>query len=69
MTTMEIKNLAKWTAELWRQYQLTMTSKMENEDFDKLVEELNRIWEESGKDELIFGIAAAMVDDIERRTK
>ena len=67
MTSEEIKNLAKWTAELWKLYQKCMMTDMQQWDFDALIEELQRIWEESGRDPLILDMGAAFADDIERR--
>lgn len=67
MTTEEIRNLAKWTAQLWKTY-LTFTQTVMNQwDFDRLVEELKSIYEESGCEPLILDMGAAFAADIERR--
>lgn len=67
MTNEEIKLIAKWTAQLWKLYQNFTQTVMNQWDFDRLVEELRRIYEESGCNPLILDMAVAFADDIERR--
>lgn len=67
MTDEEIKLLAKWTAQLWELYKKYLKVDMQQWDFDALIEELQRIWEESGREPLILDMGAAFADDIERR--
>lgn len=67
MTNEEIKLIAKWTAELWKLYQQYTQTVMQQWDFDRLLDELRRIWEESGCDPLILDMSIAFAKDIERR--
>ncbi len=67
MTEEEIKLLAKWTAQLWELYKKYLKVDMQQLDFDALIEELGRIWENSGREPLILDMGTAFADDIERR--
>lgn len=67
MTTEDIRLIAKWTAALWKLYQNFMQTKMNQWDFDRLVDELRKIYEDSGCDPLILDMGIAFADDIERR--
>ena len=67
MSQEEIKLIAKWTAQLWKLYQNFTQTVMNQWDFDRLVEELKRIYEESGCEPLILDMGAAFAADIERR--
>lgn len=67
MTNEEIKLIAKWTAELWKLYQQFTQTVMQQWDFDRLLDELRRIWEESEHDPLILDMSIVFMKDIERR--
>lgn len=69
MTDEEIKDLAKWTAELWNLYKKYLRVDMQQWDFDRLLDELRRIWEESGHEPLIMDMGLAFADDLDRRCK
>lgn len=63
----ELKTLAKWTAKLWEIYSKWFGVKMTSADFDTLLEETKRIWEDSGEDQLILDMSAAFMNDLDRR--
>lgn len=67
MTTEEIRNLAKWTAQLWKLYQECTQTVMNQWDFDRLVDEVRKIYEASGCEPVIFDVGMAFMNDIERR--
>lgn len=63
----EIKNLAKWTADLWRLYQKYMMTEINQWDFDALIAELRIIWENSGRNELVMDMCCTFSADLDRR--
>lgn len=69
MTKEEINILAKWMYEVWQTYCKYMQVEMNEWDWDRLSEELERIWVASGRNKLILDVCVAYADDIERRDK
>ncbi len=67
MTQEEIKLIASWTAQLWKLYQQFTQTYMNQWDFDRLVDEVRKIYEASGCDPLILDIGMGFMNDIERR--
>ena len=67
MTNDELKLLARWMSEVWKTYCKYMQTEMNQWDWDRLRDELDRIWEESGQSELIFDLEMACANDLERR--
>lgn len=67
MTKEEINIIARWMSEVWKCYCKYMQVEMNQWDFDRLRDELDRIWEESGQNELILNMGVAISNDIERR--
>lgn len=67
MTKEEINILAKWMSEVWQTYCKYMQVEMNEWDWDRLRDELEAIWEKSGRHKLILDVCAAYADDIERR--
>lgn len=67
MTTEEIELIAKWTHELWRVYLKFSQTVMNQWDFDALMDEIRKIWEESGQNDLVFDLGMGFANDIERR--
>ena len=65
----EIKLLAKWTAALWEVYKKYFGMEMKQEHFDALVDELRRIYEDSGENQLVMDMSTAFANDLDRRTK
>ena len=63
----EIKLLAKWTAALWGVYKKYFGLDMKQEHFDRLVDELRRIYKDSGENQLIMDMSMAFANDLERR--
>lgn len=69
MTKEELNLIARWMSEVWQTYCKYMQVEMNEWDWDRLRDELERIWEESGRHPLIFDMEMAVQDDIERRQK
>ena len=69
MTAEEIRLLAKYMAEVWKTYCKYLQIDMQQWDWDRLRDELDRIWEESGRNPLILDSEMAYAADIERRQK
>ena len=69
MTSEEIKLIAKWTAQLWTLYQQFTQTRMNQWDFDRLVDEVRKIYEASGCEPVIFDVGMAFMNDIERRQR
>lgn len=67
MTHEEIELIAKWTHELWGVYLKFSQTVMNQWDFDRLLDELRRIYEESDQNDLILDMGLAFANDIERR--
>lgn len=63
----ELKDLSRWTAELWKVYQRVVLTKISQEDIDYILAEVKRIWLESGQNELIEDMGIAFLNDIDRR--
>lgn len=69
MTKEELNLIACWMSEVWQTYCKYMQVEMNEWDWDRLRDELQRIWEESGRNQLILDVSLAYADDIERRDK
>lgn len=67
MTKEELNMLARWMSEVWKCYVKYMQIDMNQWDWDRLRDELDRIWEESGHNPLILDTEMAYAADIERR--
>lgn len=67
MTKEELNMLARWMSEVWKCYVKYMQIDMNQWDWDRLRDELDRIWEESGHNPLILDSEMAYAADIERR--
>ena len=67
MTAEEIRLLARWMSKVWKCYVKYMQIDMNQWDWDRLRDELDRIWEESGRNPLILDSEMAYAADIERR--
>ena len=69
MTKEELNLIARWMSEVWKTYCKFMQVEMNEWDWDRLSEELERIWVASGRNKLILDVCVAYADDIERRDK
>lgn len=67
MSKEELNMLARWMSEVWKCYVKYMQIDMNQWDWDRLRDELDRIWEESGHNPLILDTEMAYAADIERR--
>ena len=67
MTKEELNLIARWMSEVWQCYCKYMQVDMQQWDWDRLRDELDRIWEASGRNPLILDMAVDFADDIERR--
>lgn len=67
MSKEELNMLARWMSEVWKCYVKYMQIDMNQWDWDRLRDELDRIWGESGHNPLILDTEMAYAADIERR--